>query len=180
MKHQHSSHIYEIALARPEHVAPLPDLEFRAAQLYRGHGISDEILAGTSDVEALHEAQQAGLLWVALDEGGQPVGFAFVEEFDGGLYLSELDVLPEHGRRGLGRALVTSLLSFADEQQQHVLLSTFSDIPWNAPFYATLGFIAVDPTQYTPGMQMLRLQEQRKGLPLERRVLMLKAVAGSQ
>ncbi len=86
-------------------------------------------------------AQVSGHLWVALSPTGHCVGFALVEPSGDRLHLEELDVLPEHGGRGLGRALVSEVERWAiDNHFAEITLTSYRDVPWNAPFYARLGF----------------------------------------
>ncbi|MGG6294647.1 GNAT family N-acetyltransferase [Leptolyngbya sp. AN02str] len=85
----------------------------------------------------------------------------------------ELDVLPAHGRQGLGRALVETVCQWAQQQGcQEMTLSTFRDIPWNAPFYAKLGFRLMDDSALTPALREIQQQEADYGLPIDDRVFM--------
>ena len=60
---------------------------------------------------------------------------------DEALHLEELDVLPGHGRQGIGTRLVRALCDGARGRGiAAVTLCTFRDVPWNAPFYERLGF----------------------------------------
>lgn len=57
------------------------------------------------------------------------------------LHIDELDVLRTHQGQGLGRRLLTHTIHHARSQGFRRLgLTTFRNIPWNAPFYASLGF----------------------------------------
>src|SRR5512132_555813 len=47
-----------------------------------------------------------GQVWVACPEDGVPVGMVIASLREGAVYIEELDVLPEHGRRGLGTRLL--------------------------------------------------------------------------
>lgn len=48
---------------------------------------------------------------------------------------------PEHGRRGIGGALVGSVCDWARASGiASVTLTTYREIPWNEPFYRRLGF----------------------------------------
>ncbi len=73
--------------------------------------------------------------------GRPPVGFVRLELVDGHTHMGQLSVLPEYGRLGIGRALVDAGCRFA-EGKQHSLttLTTFIDVPFNAPWYRRLGF----------------------------------------
>ncbi|WP_157259905.1 GNAT family N-acetyltransferase [Chamaesiphon minutus] len=94
-------------------------------------------------------------------------------EVDDTLYLQQIDVEPEHGRRGIGSALVKTVCTWAQQQGYRIVsLSTFRDIPWNAPSYAKIGFHPVDETLLTTGFQQIRIKELTAGLPISERVVM--------
>ena len=56
-------------------------------------------------------------------------------------------------------------------------LGTLADVPWNAPFYARLGFRIVEPDALTPGLIALLEYEARRGLPARLRLVMRYAIA---
>lgn len=75
-----------------------------------------------------------------------PVGFVHVLDVDGHAHLEQLSVLPEAGRRGHGRGLVAAALDEARERgYTRVTLRTYAEVPWNAPFYASCGFLESIP-----------------------------------
>jgi hypothetical protein len=53
-----------------------------------------------------------------------------------------------------------------------VTLTTFRDVPWNAPFYTRLGFAMLDELTLPAGLAAKREQETRHGLPPETRCAM--------
>lgn len=72
---------------------------------------------------------------------GQIIGFAQLLEVDGAAHLEQVSVLPEHGRRGVGRALVEAAVAEARRRGHRAMtLRTFAEVAFNAPFYATCGF----------------------------------------
>lgn len=95
-----------IERATPNDVRLLPDIEARASALFNGITALAEIPPHSISMDAFDAAQRAGLLWVARAPNGSPIGFVLVERLGDGLHLEEVDVLLEHGRRGVGRALV--------------------------------------------------------------------------
>jgi GNAT superfamily N-acetyltransferase len=110
---------------------------------------------------------------VAVDGCEIVVGYAIAREVDDTLYLQQIDVEPEHGRRGIGTALVNTVCDWAKQQSYGIVsLSTFRDLPWNAPFYLKLGFHPVDEAELTTGFQQIRLKELAAGLPVFDRVIM--------
>jgi N-acetylglutamate synthase-like GNAT family acetyltransferase len=73
-----------------------------------------------------------------------PVGFAALLAMRESAHLASLGVHPDHTRRGLGGALLEAACSWAYEQGYHVVtLTTFRDVPFNAPWYSRRGFIQV-------------------------------------
>lgn len=169
--------MYRIAAARPADLPLLPAIELAAAALLVGHA-PESVLAETTSQEVLRRVQSIGQLWVALDDD-VPVGFAHVEIFEtGSAHLDEIDVHPNHGRRGLGTRLVTAVCSWAAiKGYETVTLSTFRDVPWNMPFYARLGFSVTPPEQLTPALLRVVQDETRRGLDPERRVVMRRVLA---
>ena len=53
-----------------------------------------------------------------------------------------------------------------------LLLSTFSDVAWNAPFYQRLGFVLVPLSDYTPWMLAQRHSDIVAGLEAASRVML--------
>lgn len=164
---------YRVRAAREADLARLPALERAAAHLFTDAGLEGDYLAETLPLEALREGLEAGFLFVAEAGDGTPVGFALARPLDGELYLVELDVHPDHGRRGLGRALVEAVLARARTAgYPSVSLVTFRDLPWNAPFYERLGFRPLARDAVGPALRAVLEDEARRGLPSERRTAM--------
>jgi 4-diphosphocytidyl-2-C-methyl-D-erythritol kinase len=161
-----------IGLAAPHHVEALAAVELAAATMLVGYAPA-EILAGTLPVEQLHEAQRAGRLWVALHED-IPIGFAAVGMIaDDEPHLRELDVVPAHGRRGIGTALLKAALVWLDESDcLQITLTTFRDVPWNQPFYARHGFEVLSPEAMPPALAAVFASEIARGLDPMNRVAM--------
>ena len=162
----------EIGPAQPADVPLLPDIERAAAQLLRGHA-PDRILAEASSLEALAEAQGKGHLWVAR-HSGKPVGFALVSVIGPTtVHLGEIDVHPDHGKRGLGRRLVREVCEWARRSgHREVTLTTFREVRWNMPFYASIGFVELDRAKWTPALHEIVDDETSRGLDPVGRVVM--------
>ena len=135
---------YAIRAARASELEALSAIERRAAELIRGVGLAWVTEVPLMPISLLEAGRLYDLLWVAEREGA-PVAFLLAAVVDGELHVEELDVDPDHQRRGIGRALVERA---ADEARARGLRSmtllTFRDVPWNAPFYASAGFVAID------------------------------------
>jgi GNAT superfamily N-acetyltransferase len=164
---------YTIGRAEPHHLRWLPEIEYAAGRLLVGRGLPESALEAGSDLAELIEAQQAGLLWVALSVDASPVGFAKVGRLDATAHLEEIDVHPAHGRRGIGTALVETVCRWAHtEGLSAVTLTTFRNVPWNAPFYARLGFRAVAAGDLSPAAAERVRTEAGPGVDPRTRVFM--------
>ena len=163
---------YTITAARPQDLEHLPRIELAASHMLSGHAPASVLNETTSEVE-LQQALREGHLWVALADAA-PVGFAHVVTVDNGsVHLEELDVLPAHGRRGIGTRLVQEVCRWAASTGcELVTLTTFRDVPWNMPFYERLGFRAMAPDELSQGLQRVVDNETRRGLDPSRRVVM--------
>jgi SAM-dependent methyltransferase/GNAT superfamily N-acetyltransferase len=163
---------YAIALARPRDVAALAAIELAAARLLEGL-VPESVLTESTPADELHAAQTAGLLWVALDADA-PVGFAHVEILADGLpHLEELDVHPEHGRRGIGTALVRAVCDWVrGAGHPELTLTTFRAVRWNMPFYTGLDFEEVLPRDVRPAVAAVVRHETARGLDPAARVVM--------
>jgi GNAT superfamily N-acetyltransferase len=172
---------YLIRAARAEELPLLAQIERSAAILFLDTPYA--VLANDEplSLDFVRQRFQAGQVWVAADPKDLVVGFAITREVDNTIYLQEMDVVPAHGRRGLGSALIEAVCTWAQLQSYGTIwLSTFRDLPWNAPFYAKLGFRIVHEFELTilhrkdfaRGFQQIRLQELEAGLPISERVIM--------
>lgn len=112
----------------------------------------------------LSRASEPGFLLVAEDtEAGNIVGFVHVLEIDGIAHLEQISVLPQVGRRGYGRRLMEAAMDESRRRgYEQLSLRTYADVPWNAPFYARLGFVETEPT--TGFHKLLVDVEERLGL----------------
>jgi GNAT superfamily N-acetyltransferase len=170
---------YTIARATPDDTDALPAIERRAAERFAGWNVPRAIMQEATSLAALQAAQAAGLLWVALDRNGDPVGFACVASSRDRVHLEELDVLPEHGRRGVGTALVREIVQWAAASgHRELTLTTFRDVPWNGPFYEMLGFEIVDPRDLDAELSRRLETEAARGLEPARRVAMRLRLTG--
>ena len=112
-----------------------------------------------------------GLVWVAAD-AEQLVGFASSEIFEGELHLWELAVRREAQGRGVGRALIAAVAEEARGRGLPVTLTTFRDIPWNAPFYARCGFVEMRRAEFSPLLKLVFERQAAMGLDVANRCAM--------
>jgi GNAT superfamily N-acetyltransferase len=83
---------------------------------------------------------------VVLVAGDPPVGLCRIDAIGDGAHLEQLSVHPEHGGHGIGRTLLRAGIDWAEARgYSDLTLTTFRDVPWNGPFYASEGFVEVGP-----------------------------------
>lgn len=150
----------------------LLEVERRAAALLLGLGTHDLFAMHSLSAQDLREGTIKGILRVA-EVDGHAVGFALCGQVDGHAHLFEMDVVPGHGRRGIGSALLESVCELAAARGlQSITLSTLRNVPWNAPFYAARGFFEIDESQWGPQLAVIIENERILGVPPELRVVM--------
>lgn len=152
--------------ARADEIETVRDIERRSAQRFLGTDLAVLAKDEPTDAATLARRIHAGGLLVAQAEDGKSVAFVMLRPLDGWGYVEQIDVLPSHERRGIGAAL----LERVGRDWPTLLLSTFRDVPWNAPYYARLGFRPVEAL--TPAMQAIRTEHEARGLDESRRLFM--------
>ena len=163
--------MHEIGLAEPTEVPLLPEIERRACDMFLTVPATARLPSYLTPLANFEAAQRAGLLWVAR-ANASPVGFALLQPLGDGLHLEELDVLPEHGRKGVGRALIREVCLYAEARRRILTLCTFRDVPWNAPFYERLGFRVLGADEMWPALSARMQEETAHGLTAHLRVAM--------
>jgi GNAT superfamily N-acetyltransferase len=124
--------------ARPDEMALLPALEAAADTMFDALGIGP--LPGPGTIEEF-----SGAL-VVLVAGDPPVGLCRIDALAGGAHLEQLSVHPDHAGHGVGRALLRAACDWAQAVgYRDLTLATYRDVAWNAPFYASEGFVEVGP-----------------------------------
>jgi GNAT superfamily N-acetyltransferase len=167
--------------AASKDVDDLPNIEREAASSFADWQVPTEVLGRQTPLSELAAAQRAGRLWVARCQAGTVVGFALVALLGDEPHLQEMDVLPSHGRQGIGRALVQAVQEWARVSGYAALtLTTFRDIPWNAPFYARVGFKEVSREELSPALRATVREEAARGLDPQRRVVMSCSLGAAQ
>ena len=131
-----------IRFAVPEDAQLLPAIERSAAQAFR---LIDELswLAESPpmSVERHRELIARSACWIAVDAKNRPQGFLSADRHGGDLHIYELSVLRSMQGQGLGLRLIEAAKDYARSNRlRSVTLTTFANVPWNAPFYSRIGF----------------------------------------
>ena len=154
-----------IRTAVRKHATLFPALERSAGQAF----LTIPELAWIADhtitpVEDYYPLIAAGTVWEAVEADGTPVGFLMAEGFIDRLHVHELSVASTHQKQGIGRRLLQAAADHARAAGlTAVTLTTFRSVPWNGPFYASLGYQMLDaPLPY--GLQAHIDDENTRGL----------------
>ncbi|MCY0929594.1 GNAT family N-acetyltransferase [Streptomyces sp. H27-H1] len=162
-----AAHIDELSL--------LQDIERASGECFRAIGMPEIADDEPLPLEELLGYRRAGLAWVAADGAGTgtPVGYLIADRVDGNLHVEQVSVHPDSAHRRIGRALLEHLAERATAEGAPALtLTTFTDVPWNAPYYARLGFRALAESGLGPGLRDIRDREALHGLDRWPRVCM--------
>ncbi|GGP84371.1 GNAT family N-acetyltransferase [Saccharothrix coeruleofusca] len=148
----------------------LPPIEVASGEAFREIG-----MPWIADDEPMPLAVlERSRVWVALDP--HPVAWVAVEVVDGNAHVEQISVHPDHARKRIGAALLDRVRRWAaDEGLAAVTLTTFRDVPWNAPYYRRLGFEEI--TEPTPGLRAVVTAEAARGLDPATRVCLRRPVA---
>jgi len=165
---------FVVRRARQNDAAALPAIERSAAELFR----TDPTLAWLADTDVASAAQHRQAIdnahvWVAETTSAQLAGFIRALDFDNQLHIEELSVSLAFQGQGVGRRLVLTAIEHArHEQLRAVTLTTFRDVPWNAPFYQRMGFVEVAPGEHAAHLLDALQKEIEHGFADERRCAM--------
>jgi GNAT superfamily N-acetyltransferase len=140
--------------ARPEEIETIRALERASAQRF----------VGVMDALAADEPAPASVLAARIETGGLLVAeigadlaaFVMFRPVEDRVYVEQLDVLPAFERQRIGAALLDAVADRARAAGlARLSLSTFREVPWNAPYYRRLGFVG-GGRALTPGMLEIR------------------------
>jgi ribosomal protein S18 acetylase RimI-like enzyme len=157
---------HRVRPARSQDLARIAAIEDAGGPQFQEHfgaDINPILLSPATD--GRQRAAEPGFLLVAADEQDAPIGFVHVLVIEGHAHLEQISVLPEHQQRGIGRALVEAAMAEARSKGfDRLSLCTFRDVPWNGPYYRSLGFRDVAEADLAPYEARLREKERELGL----------------
>lgn len=153
----------------------LPDIERSSGEAFRQIPDLAWIADDTVTSQERHEMLiRQGTAWIAHDEEKIITGFLTAELRQDVLHIWQMSVRSDQQRKGIGHSLIRAAELWARSNQLTALtLTTFLDVPWNAPFYRSCGFELVNPNDY-PMLLATREAERDAGLPIEKRCAMIR------
>lgn len=169
---------YAIRSARPDEAGLLREIERAAAQAFSAVGYPALAAGEPTAAEEFRAAAAEGMLAVAVDDDDRPAGFLLAAELDGCLYVQELDVHPDHAGHRLAGRLFEAAEAIARQRHLRALtLTTFRQVPWNAPYYTRLGFAPITDAEIGADLRMVIERQRAAGLDMANRVAMRRFVA---
>ncbi len=164
----------DIRAPRLDEIGKLARIEEEADQRYldtRFHAFAEA--PGIPAEVARRYIAEDRLLVAAVDE--EPIAFIgwSTERDPTVLSVSQISVLSEFGRQGIGTRLINVVLDRARaEGYRSAVLATQIGVPWNEPWYRRLGFESLEPDDWTDWMQEVVAEQQSGGIDWEYRVWM--------
>lgn len=159
--------------ARADELARLQEIERAAGQVFRTIGMGEIAEDEPLSVPILGAFAAAGLAWVATDERAVAVAYLLAERLPGSFHVEQVSVHPRAARQGVGRRLLEHLADHARAARVPALtLTTFAEVPWNAPYYRRCGFRTLDDAELTAELREIRRHEADHGLDRWPRVCM--------
>ena len=168
---------WAIRLARPGDADAMPGIERAAGAMFeRIEGLADVAAQDPVPVERLQRFIARGHCLVAAHDENV-IGFIVTEPFGRELHVRECSVHPDWQGRGIGAALLRGcMIDAGNSGFTAMTLTTFDQVPWNAPFYRRLGFVDLDPAGHARLGDELD-SEYRHGMPPGSRIAMVRELA---
>lgn len=150
---------------RADELSTVQDIERAAGRPFRAIGMAEIADDEPPSLDELLRYQRAGHAWVAADADDSPVAYLIADPLEGSLHIEQVSVDPRCARRGIGRRLIEHLAQQAVAARVPTLtLTTFAEVPWNAPYYRRCGFLVLDDDDLTPELRAIREHEAARGL----------------
>jgi GNAT superfamily N-acetyltransferase len=161
---------------RDANVTDLPrlqEIERGAGEVFRHVGMNAVADDEPLGLGLLRGYVDRGRAWVIADHADVPMAYLIADVVDGGGHIEQVSVIPGHARQGLGRVLLDHACEWAlSNGLKAVTLTTFANVPWNAPYYERCGFRRLPADDLMPGLLRLRREEADHGLDAWPRVCM--------
>jgi GNAT superfamily N-acetyltransferase len=158
--------IARIRPARDSDAAVLSAVERSAARRFQMVPGLEWVATGSVLGDAVHlGCIRGGTCWVAVNEHDAPVGFLSAEAVaERELHIHEMSVSEAFQGQGIGRALLGAAIGWAAAHRFAALtLTTFLDVPWNAPFYSRIGFEVLGASDLDERLSALLRKEIEEG-----------------
>jgi GNAT superfamily N-acetyltransferase len=156
----------EIRPASVDDIPRMQAIEIEAGQAFIDVGRPEIAADEPISVDELQAYVELGRCWVT----GEPAAaYIVVDVLDGVVHIEQVSVHPDAAGQGLGAQLMDHV---QNQGHERVTLTTFADVPWNAPYYARLGFAVLTEDDIGPELGQRVDEEHAHGLHRDERVTM--------
>ncbi|MGH3855878.1 MAG: GNAT family N-acetyltransferase [Pseudonocardiaceae bacterium] len=167
-----------LRLARREDLPAVRELERAAGAAFRDLDMAAVAEHEPPSITELAAFVQDGRAWVITDDADRAVACLLIAMVDGNGHVEQVSVHPDHARQGLGKTLLDTAAAWAEQHGLAALtLTTYADVPWNAPYYERLGFQIMTEADISEGLRRIREHEQACGFARWPRVTMRRLLA---
>lgn len=165
-----------IRLASVDDVPKVAPLEQAAAEMFRNIGMDavadDAPIADSVLLQAVEDQR----LWVAV-EYGVLKAYVLGDFLPQSLHIDQVTVHPNASRRGLGALMIESVSADPRSKERGLItLTSFANVPWNAPYYERIGFLDIAESDWPEGVAEKVAADQRGGLGTWPRVVMQRVI----
>ncbi|GAB3190016.1 GNAT family N-acetyltransferase [Nesterenkonia suensis] len=154
-----------------DHVAVV-HVEQQAGQLFLGTPMEEIAADEAVSVDQFRTHVDGETAWVH-QRGGVVVGYLLADRLDDAGHIEQVSVDPACAGRRIGAGLLDAATRWAAGQGLAMLtLTTFSEVPWNAPYYRRLGFRELGPECWGEQLAARVRAEADQGLACWPRIVM--------
>ncbi|KAF0845885.1 GNAT family N-acetyltransferase [Nocardia caishijiensis] len=151
--------------ARERDIAALQEIERRAGVPFAEIGMVAVAEDEPPSAELLREFLASERAWVWPDADDRPIGYLLLGIVDGQPHIDQVSVDPAHSGLRIGKSLIDHAVTWAKSQGlRELTLTTFTEVPWNGPYYERLGFTYIPVADESPGLRAIRAEESANGL----------------
>lgn len=154
-----------IRLAVVADIPVLREIERKAGQPFIDIGmgrVAEDEPPSAAALRVFVDDEQA---WVWTGTTGRAVGYLIVSVVDACAHIEQVSVEPANRGQRIGRRLIDHVFGWAAANElAAVTMTTFTEVPWNGPYYETMGFRYLPASEQTPGLRAVRSAEAEHGL----------------
>ncbi len=122
------------------------------------------LFTDSSPSDGFRPQLDTGTLWVA-EIDGELAAFLAASPHGDRLHIDEFDVALGRQGQGIGTGMLADLIAWARTNGfARLSLTTFRNVPWNAPFYAAMGFVDWPADDAPASIRQHLLYENARGL----------------
>lgn len=157
----------------PAELELLREIQLAAGAAFATIGMAEIANNDPTPVDDLLRLREAGLLWVDIDEQDRPIAFLAARRIDAGLHIDQVSVHPSKAGLRIGLGLINQVGALFGLP---LTLTTFAQVPWNAPYYERCGFRPLSNLELSTDLASIHAEETASLPPRWPRVVMRRTV----